>query len=70
MYSEIVVPFFQNVQYDKDRDQIAFMSEFIDIWCPKSFCFTKPTDKVSGKKLLYNGTQRKKYTEFGQRMNE
>lgn len=67
---KIVVPFFQDVQYDKDRDQIAFMSEYIDIWCPKTFCFTKQTDKAGGKRMLYSGTQKKKYTEFGQRMSE
>ena len=67
---KIVVPFFQNVQYDKDRDQIAFMSEYIDIWCPKTFCFTKQTDKAGGKRMLYSASQKKKYTEFGQRMSE
>ena len=67
---KIVVPFFQDVQYDKERDQIAFMSEFIDIWCPKTFCFTKSTDKMQGRKLLYNSQQKKKYDEFGKRMQD
>ena len=67
---KIVVPFFQDIQYSKDRDQIAFMSDYIDIWCPKSFCFTKSSDKTKGRKLLYNATQKKKYEEFGVRMQE
>ena len=68
--ARIVVPFFTDINYDKERDQIAFMSEYINIWCPKTFCFTKITDKASGRKTLYNSTQRKKLTEFNQRMKE
>lgn len=67
---KIVVPFFQNVQYDKARDQIAFMSEYVDIWCPKSFCFTKSSDRVKGKRVLYNNIQKKNYPEFGERMQD
>ena len=65
---KIVVPFFQDVQYDDTRDQVAFMSEYIDIWCPKSFCFTKTEDRANGRKLLYNAKQRKTYEDFGKRM--
>ena len=68
--ARIVVPFFTDVKYDSERDQIAFMSEYINIWCPKTFCFTKSTDKASGRKMLYNTMQKKKYPEFGQRMKE
>ena len=64
----IVVPFFQNVKYDDNRDQIAFMSEYVDIWCPKTFCFTKSEDKAKGRRLLYSTSQKKTYPEFGQRM--
>ena len=64
----IVVPFFQNVQYDKDTDQIGMMDDHVDIWCPKSFCFTKPSDKAKGRRLLYSTAQSKKYPEFGERM--
>ena len=67
---KIVVPFFQDVKYDKERDQVAFMSEFIDIWCPKTFCFTKSTDKAQGRKLLYNTQQKKQFAEFGERMKQ
>ncbi|MBQ1848539.1 MAG: DUF4091 domain-containing protein [Clostridia bacterium] len=66
----IVVPFFQNAKYDGERDQIAFMSEYVDIWCPKSFCFTKKEDKAKGRRLLYNTAQSKTYPEFGQRMQD
>ena len=65
---KIIVPFFMDVKYDKERDQVAFMSEFIDIWCPKSFCFTKSTDRAQGRKLLYNTQQKKNFAEFGERM--
>ena len=65
---KIVVPFFKDVQYDSERDQIAFMSEYVDIWCPKLFCFTKLEDKGKGKQLLYNSLQTKAYSEFGERM--
>ena len=64
----IVVPFFQNVDYDKDRDQLAFMSEYMDVWCPKSFCFTKTEDKAEGKQMLYSEEQLKRFPEFGKRM--
>lgn len=67
---KIVVPFFMDVQYDDERDQIAFMSEFIDIWCPKTFCYTKTEDRANGRKLLYNAKQRKAYPYFGDRMKE
>lgn len=66
----IVVPFFQNVQYDKERDQIAFMSEFVDIWCPKTFCYTKTEDRMAGRRILYTAKQRKQFPEFGERMKK
>ncbi len=68
--ARIVVPFFTDIEYDGERDQIAMMSEYINIWCPKTFCFTKTTDKATGKRVLYTANQRKKYTEFGQRMKD
>ncbi len=66
----IVVPFFQNVQYNSEKDQIAMMDDYVDVWCPKSFCFTKSTDKGRGRKMLYSNAQSKKYPEFGERMRE
>ena len=33
---DILVAFFTNVKYDDNRDQIDFMSEFLDVYCAKS----------------------------------
>lgn len=64
----IVVPFFVNTSISNKEDQIAFMEKYVDIWCPKSFCFTKKEDNVEGMKLLYNQKQERRFPEFGERM--
>ena len=35
----IVIPFFKNVQYDGDTDEIDFLDQYLGIWCPKSACW-------------------------------
>jgi hypothetical protein len=35
----IVIPFFQNIPYDSDTDEIEFLDEYLGIWCPKSACW-------------------------------
>jgi hypothetical protein len=44
------------------------MSDLIDIWCPKSFCFTRSSDVGQGKRLLYSASQTANYPEFNERM--
>ena len=66
----IVIPFYQNAQYNAEKDQIAFMRKYVDIWCPKTFCYTKEGDTAPGKRLLYSAEQAKKYPEFGKRMQK
>ena len=37
----IVVPFFVNVQVNGTTDQVDFMDEYMDIWCPKAPCWSE-----------------------------
>lgn len=64
----IVVPFFTNIAIEEGVDQIEYMSEHVDIWCPKTFAFTKRADSAKGKKMLYTKAQERNFEEFGQRM--
>lgn len=68
--ARIVSPFFTDIDYDGERDQIAVMSEYINIWCPKTFCFTRLEERANGRKLLYNAKQRKSEIEFNERMKQ
>ena len=36
---DIVIPFFTNIQYDNDTDEIEFLDDYVTIWCPKSACW-------------------------------
>ncbi len=68
--ARIVSPFFTDIAYDAERDQIAVMSEYINIWCPKVFCFTKVEERKTGRRMLYNAEQRKTQVEFNERMKQ
>lgn len=35
----IIIPFFTNVAYDSDRDEIDMLEKYLGIWCPKAPCF-------------------------------
>jgi hypothetical protein len=58
----ITAPFYTNVQIDEDTDQIALMSEIIDVHCPKLSCWDD--------KNIYSKEQMEKYPSFAERMKE
>ncbi len=58
----ITAPFYTNVQIDENTDQIAFMSEIIDIHCPKLSCWDDEN--------IYSAEQAAKYPSFAERMKE
>jgi hypothetical protein len=59
---QLVTPFFRNIQYDKDTDQIDFMTGLTNIWCPKSYMYITAN--------IYTSEQFQKYAPFGARMTE
>ena len=37
----IVIPFFQNITYDNNTDEVDFLDRYLGIWCPKAPCWNK-----------------------------
>lgn len=35
----IIIPFFTNVKYDSDSDEIDMLDKYLGIWCPKAPCW-------------------------------
>ena len=58
----ICTPFFRNIDYAKDMDQITFMTDKTTLWCPKSYMYITSN--------IYSEAQKKKYPSFGERMAE
>lgn len=58
----ICTPFFLNIDYDKDTDQITFMTDKTTLWCPKSYMYITSN--------VYSAAQKQKYPSFGERMAE
>ena len=58
----ICTPFFVNIDYSKDVDQITFMTDKTTLWCPKSYVYIDSN--------IYSAAQKKKYASFGERMAE
>ncbi len=58
----ICTPFFLNVDYDEDTDQISFMTGKTTLWCPKSYMYITSN--------IYTAAQMQKYPLFGERMAE
>ena len=67
----MVSPFELNINYtkNKSRDQIDFMSRYVNIWCPKFFSFT-PRELAfkPGSKFTHSTLNDKRYGEFAERM--
>ncbi len=58
----ICTPFFKNIDYDKDTDQITFMTGKTTLWCPKSYMYITSN--------IYSPAQLLKYPKFDERMAE
>lgn len=58
----ICTPFFRNIDYDADTDQITFMTGNTTLWCPKSYMYVTSN--------VYSAAQLQKYPKFGERMAE
>ena len=58
----ICTPFFRNIDYTKDIDQITFMTDKTTLWCPKSYMYITSN--------IYSAAQKEKYPSFGERMAE
>ncbi len=56
----ICTPFFLNIDYDKDTDQIEFMTGKTTLWCPKSYMYVTSN--------IYSEAQLAKYPTFDARM--
>lgn len=59
---QLVTPFFRDIQYNAQTDQIDFMTGLTNIWCPKSYMY------ITGN--IYSSGQLQKYAPFGERMAE
>ncbi|MBQ8641603.1 MAG: DUF4091 domain-containing protein [Clostridia bacterium] len=58
----ICTPFFRNIDYNADTDQITFMTGKTTLWCPKSYMYITSN--------IYTEAQMQKYPLFGERMAE
>lgn len=58
----VCTPFFLNIDYDKNTDQIAFMTGRTTLWCPKSYMYVTSN--------VYSAAQMEQYPSFPQRMEE
>jgi len=58
----ICTPFFVNIDYDKNTDQITFMTDKTTLWCPKSYAYIDSN--------IYSAAQKKTYPSFAERMAE
>ncbi len=58
----ICTPFFRNIDYDANTDQITFMTGKTTLWCPKSYMYVTSN--------IYSAAQMQKYPNFGERMAE
>lgn len=58
----ICTPFFVNIDYDKNTDQIDFMTDKTTLWCPKSYVYIDSN--------IYSAAQKQKYPSFAERMAE
>lgn len=58
----ICTPFFLNIDYDQNTDQITFMTDKTTLWCPKSYMYISSN--------IYSDKQAAKYPPFGDRMAE
>ena len=69
----MVSPFELNINYtkNKSRDQIDFMSRYVNIWCPKFFSFT-PRELAfkPGSMFTHSVNNEKRYGEFAERMSK
>lgn len=54
------VPFYKNTQYDETLDEVEFLSKYIDIFCPKSYCWKDSN--------IYSEFQKANYPSFYDRM--
>ncbi len=59
---QMVTPFFLDIDYDSDTDQIDFMTGITNVWCPKSYMFISSN--------IYTKVQLGKYPKFGDRMEQ
>ena len=67
----MVSPFEMNIRYtaDKAKDQIDFMSRYVNIWCPKFFCFTPRVLKdTPGAQFTHAERDDRRFGEFEERI--
>lgn len=56
-----VSPFYANIDYDDQRDEIAALGDMLGIMCPKLACFNDD--------FIYNAAQKERWPSFIDRMN-
>lgn len=59
---QIVTPFFLDLQVDNKTDSIDFMTDIVNVWCPKSYMYISSN--------IYSAEQLNRYPSFGDRMAE
>lgn len=67
----MVSPFELNISYTLygAKDQIDFMSKYVNLWCPKFFCFTpRVLEKTPGAQFTHTAKQDKRFGEFEERI--
>jgi len=58
--ARLCVPFFLDIKYNENEDQVAGMEGSVNLWCPKTYMYNGT--------VLYNCEQRAKYKPFSERI--
>lgn len=66
----IVCPFETDIRLT-NGDQIQFMSDYVNVWCPKFYCYTpRELSFIKGVRYTQSASQDEKYGTFENRMRE
>ena len=68
---KMVAPFFTDIAYDYNRDQIDFMSDYINIWCNKPYAYKSASlNKKEPEYIVQPEKYNKQYGTYAERMED
>ena len=67
----ITAPFETDIRLSNDVDQIQYMADYLNVWCPKFYAYTpRELSFIKGTKFTQTPSQDEKYGTFEERMAE
>ena len=65
----ITAPFETDIRLSNDLDQIGYMADYLNVWCPKFYSYTpRELSFIKGTKFTQTPSQDEKYGTFEERM--